>query len=581
MGLLSRDPVASNPVRVLTAAAQQIRPSESGKQARFRGGEAWQKQAWDFYDQVGELHYAVSFYAGCMRRVKLRIALRDYQGNVTAAWDDEGNPLHAQVEEAQEQLRGLRPSIGGHGELLAAQAGNVVVAGECYLVGELADDGLTQSVASWETLSVEELVEESGKFKKVTASGEKQDLNTIEDPIRIWKAHLRHTQRADSSVRPLLEILDEIVLLTRGVRATTMSRLAGAGVLWVPNEIEVPKDPDSPEDQDQFVVDLINAMTTPISDKASASAVVPMVVRAPGDMIDKVQHTDFTRNFDSYPSVELRKEAVRRFAQGIDLPMEIVTGQGGTNHWSAWQIDESTFKAHIEPVAEIIVDGLTDWLENRLGERRVEAGVEVIVHYDPSELVAHPNQANDGKDAYDRVLISGATYRGVLGFSERDAPDEEEIAKRLEWEKAKRPTGSPGGDPSQNADEVEPGPPDNRAQTMETAMEAATDVAVERALDRFGARLRSKLNGKTGLREVVDGVANDQIARTIGMTKVRQIMGEGDLFPAEFAALRRTVIRQAQDLGYGWTEASQFGYLAEKNARLRAIERLDPQMASV
>lgn len=34
--------------------------------------------------------------------------------------------------------------------------------------------------------------------------------------------------------------------------------------------------------------------------------------------------------------VDIRDEAIRRLALGLDIPSEILTAQGGMNHWSSW-----------------------------------------------------------------------------------------------------------------------------------------------------------------------------------------------------------------------------------------------------
>jgi hypothetical protein len=45
-----------------------------------------------------------------------------------------------------------------------------------------------------------------------------------------------------------------------------------------------------------------------------------------------------------YPETGLRREAVERLAIGLDMPPEVLLGLGDSNHWSAWQVDEQTWK---------------------------------------------------------------------------------------------------------------------------------------------------------------------------------------------------------------------------------------------
>lgn len=576
MALFRRDPPPPLPVRkvrrspytqALTASAKVLVPAQVGKKPEKLTVEPWQAEAWNYYDLVGELWYAANFYGGCLSRVILTPGMRGRDGRVGEVWGDENEdgvpePLHPWAGPASDLLEDLRSPVGGQAAILRAFGINLAVAGESYLLGQ--DDSDVPTAKRWEVLSVEELTK--GEGKKYKRGDEEIDPETSL-VARIWRPHPRKSTKADSSVKALREILEELVILTRGVRATATSRLAGAGVYWVPEEIDYPgdEDDDSSEEAqgtkpDPFTTDLIKAMVTPISDKGSAAAVVPMVVRAPADYIEKIRFDDFTRSFDSYPSVALRKEAVERFAQGIDLPVEIVTGQGGANHWSAWQIDEQTFKAHIEPMLTLICDGLTGGYLHpgllAMGAKPEEIA-DLICHYDPSELVTHPNQAADATQAFDRVSIRGATYRRVLGFTEDDAPDPEEVEERLRIAVAMKGTGaaappggtapSPGGSPS----EVEPGAPSTGEASSQLAAltAAAAEVAIERAIERAGAKVRGRVNGRREVRDAIGGVAAREVCAQLGPALTSEIVPEGDLFVGEFTALGRSVNDWAREMG--------------------------------
>ncbi len=58
------------------------------------------------------------------------------------------------------------------------------------------------------------------------------------------------------------------------------------------------------------------------------------------------------------------------------------------------------------------------------------------MHYDSGELVARPNRAQDAKDAHDRWTISDAALRTATGFSDNDAPDDEELTRRIKIKQA-------------------------------------------------------------------------------------------------------------------------------------------------
>jgi len=589
MGLFRRDLPPPQPVRhyrkvpytrALTASAKTLSPVPSGEKASKPKASAWQAEAWNYYDLVGELHYAATFYGACLSRCYLTPGVVGPDGKIGPAFGDpqtvdgpdgpvelgdaEPEQLHPFARVASDLLLDLRSPVGGQSSILRSFGVNLSVAGEAYLLGVREKDLPTNR---WEVLSVDELRagDREGKYRRIGQATDSKGEDLPDDAliVRVWRPHPRFSTQADSSVRPLLDILEELVILTRGVRATATSRLAGAGVYWVPDEIDYPgnDDEEGDDEDDPFTRDLIKAMMAPIEDRGSAAAVVPMVVRAASDLIGKIRHDDFSRNFDAYPSVALRGEAVQRLAQGLDLPVEIVTGQGGVNHWSAWQIDEQTFKSHIEPMLTLVCDALTvGYLHPALEAMGAtpEQITDLVVHFDATELVAHPNRANDAKDAYDRLEVRGATLRTSLGFTDDDAPDEEEVSERIRRAVALRGPGAavgggspgqPAGDPAQGADQVEPGPPGEAAQ-LAAMIAAATEVAVDRAVERAGARVRGRLNGRQDLRAALERVHNREVGINLGPALVTEIAGTDSLFAGEFTALTRAVQRWAEEVGH-------------------------------
>ena len=172
---------------------------------------------------------------------------------------------------------------------------------------------------------------------------------------RIWRAHPRYSEESDSSLRGLLDLCAELLLLNRTFRATARSRL-NAGALYLPDGLSVASspDPDYPYDDennlypgmtaeeaaDEFEDSLIDAMTTPIRDEDSASAVVPLIIRGPAELGDKIKQFKFERAFD--PALAERSDRVlERILQGLDVPKDIVTGLANVKYSNALQIDES------------------------------------------------------------------------------------------------------------------------------------------------------------------------------------------------------------------------------------------------
>lgn len=556
--LFAGRPATRHNVHALVAAsAIKTDPTDRTPSGRSGGTRTWQRRAWDYYDQVGELHYAAGFVGSCLSRLRLLPAIVDDDGTPTAVFDSDGNPTHPDAEEARQALAELRAPIGGQSQLLRLFGVDLSVAGECYLLGSDTDTG----ERAWEVLSTEELKPAGDKrggierFERVDAPNSPPvELPADVHVVRIWRPHPRFTMLADAPLRAVDDVLEELVLLTREVRGQALSRLAATGLLGIPEEIEYVNDDDDDDSEggDPFTRDLIRTMSAAITDKGSASALVPFILRAPADLLEKIVYLTFDRPHDER-SIEKRTEAVQRFAQGIDLPVEIVTGHARTTFSNAWQIDEALFKTHVEPLAELVVDGLTG------GYLHANMATDLVIYYDAGELVAHPDRSQDAKDVHKVFGLSDAALRRYTGFTEADAPDAEEIARRVDIAAAiaaKAPIdgGSDGSAPGTGP--ATDGTPPNSP----TAVTAAAEVTITRAVQRAGARLRSKTNG-TPARNLLTAVADLDVAATLGPTRVRQLVDEVELFAGEFRAFAGWAARQV-----GRREAERLTTLVENVA---------------
>jgi len=240
----------------------------------------------------------------------------------------------------------------------------------------------------------------------------------------------------------------ELLLLNRTFRATARSRL-NAGALYLPDGLSVAAqgDPDYPFDsedgvgtsftaeeaEDEFEEQLMDAMTTPIRDEESASAVVPLIIRGPAELGDAIKQFKFERSFD--PALAERSDRVlERILQGLDVPKDVVTGLANVKYSNALQIDEALYKAHIEPLMLLIVDALTVvYLRPYLiasGYPEVDVN-RLTVWYDPSAVATRNDRAADADAGFDRGAISLDTWRRAHGFSDQDAPTPNELALRM------------------------------------------------------------------------------------------------------------------------------------------------------
>jgi hypothetical protein len=190
-------------------------------------------------------------------------------------------------------------------------------------------------------------------------------------------------------------------------------------------------DPDDDGTTDPILAALMDAMLTAIKDRDSASAVMPILLQGPDEAIDKVKHLTFTTPFDERTK-DLRDEAIRRLALGLDAPAEVLLGMGTSTHWNAWLIQEDRIKTHTEPTLSLICDSLTqDFLWPILEEQGVADFEKYVIWYDTSDLTQKADRSKEAIELYDRGEVSGLALRREAGFDEDDAG---EVIERRSFE---------------------------------------------------------------------------------------------------------------------------------------------------
>lgn len=610
-------PPPSRPAQALTAAARRLDLTDRNALRKVTGGRPlpWQRKAWDWYDELGEIRFAAGWIGDALSRLRIVPAWRDDPSQPpTILTDDTLADLNGAV--TPEALAACQAAIArleqgpGHAEMLRLSGIDATIPGEWYIVGRVDD---TRGEV-WEVHAVDAITvnDTDRDIRLCEYPDQPVDARPVLDPrttvlIHIMRRHPRWVGMPDSPMRGALEYCEDLRILRDSIRGTAMSRM-NAGIFGVPKEATFStgetheddegtgSDPDSGVTGDPLTDALIAHMSTPIADPRSASAVVPFLLRLYGEDLDKVQQWDFARDIDRL-AIDLREEARRSIAGVMDLPAEIMLGMGDTNHWTAWQITEDAFRIHIEPLGQMILSGITEGYYRQVLDASgfEDISGNMLLWYDPTDLVSKPDEASQVEAAYDRIEVSGAYYRRVLGIPEDAAPDDDELERRKALAEIRaagkpappgsQPSGAPAADSSGVANpeavggtpttEGEPAPEEPPARTAsaspepDLALVAAarrdrewTNIAVrmgrmeislrdrlrvaanellDRGLERAGNRLRSLANkDKAGLaRRAVASVPASEVAMSLGPAMVASLgVTEDDLLAGAFDALR-------------------------------------------
>lgn len=456
-------------IRPVVAAPAIVPSTDAGA----RPGTAGADDVWEIWRRLGEVHYSTTFMARQVSRLDWKVAI----GGETL--DDE------QADEALAIVSGpASPS-----EQVAAMALHIQVAG-AYRYRHSTTTG-------WDVVP-------PGKASRL--SGDSDEVYDVD--VTTIRRDPADPKRPDSPVLAARDTARELILLGMLARAQARNRSSQRKVVLYPAEMKW-------ADGFDFGASLQASLTAPLTNEHSAAAVAPMQIPVPSDLVSAWTTLDLSSTFDD--KLPERIESVtRRLALILDHPPEILLGTADVNHWSAWQIDESTYRAHVEPLAR--------WPAATL--RRVFAELtgtpidEVAVTPDPTPLLSRVPTVADTLSAFQLQLVSAEYARRVLGADEDDAPAG-----------GTPPPAAPSGAvPDPGVDGARRGPvaaavdPDTIGDTL-----AAIDVAlyeagrvgseqvVTRARQRVGAKVRTAVRNDPDLTAAIDGVDNVDVVHVLGV----------------------------------------------------------------
>ncbi len=402
----------------LVASAARIRNLDGQGWRTYKfGDDSWQQEAWRLYDIIGELRFTANWVGSACSRVRIYVAEVDDNGRV-------------QQETKKKKVAGLADTLFGSppskAEALRMMGINLFIAGEAYVVGKGAD---TAEGDEWYVVSCSELKRWNGAVNLLNPDGTKEPLDLDKDiVIRVWTPHPRRSLWADSPTRAAMPMLWEIERLTRYVFAQIDSRLVSAGLLPIPKEVSFPDmDPEVPgaEGLTQLIM---RTGATSLKGEGTAAGVVPTVVEMPLEALGKISLVSFGSEL-SKQALDLRVEAIRRFALAVDVAPEILEGTGDSNHWSAWHVEESNVKVHIEPVITRICDALTRaYLVPALKAIKEDPN-RYVFWYDTAPLTVRPQRLTDTLNLYKEGVVGSAAVLLAGDYKISDGMSEEESAK--------------------------------------------------------------------------------------------------------------------------------------------------------
>lgn len=429
-------------------------------------------------EPVGEVRYIVGWAADQMSRMQwdvlvdgsanweLELADKSVISSTPGDKNGPGDYSHSASSKA------VLKSIGWTNRMVRLVTTNLYVAGELFYVH--VDD-------KWKTLAV-------------IHPNQREIFDKADYIVRgLWPSPVADDE-PDAPLFGVLSILEDMDWLARLSRAQSANRVSMRGILGSADGLSFAGGGDFWSEWDDAIRKKMEDPTDvgPVHLRGAQELVKPEASgRGMGGLSWVVP------DFPYDARIEGRMESmIHRLSYGLPIPPEILMGLSAQSRATAFQVEENSYRAHIEPPAHIVAQVATDVLSTLFPD------IDIEVVPNPTLLLAKRSTVQDVKDAYDRGEVSGNYLREVLDIPATAAPSEEERARRQgdvigidKEEGGHSPTTETPRQRAARADREDPSgtPADQKSVSPEVLAEwrGRIDVAMFRARDRLGAKART------------------------------------------------------------------------------------------
>jgi hypothetical protein len=411
-------------LHALVASAAEVKIGESFV-AKPLKVEEWQRLAYYHLDICGELRFVANRHANALSRCRIFVAEVDEYGRPGKECEE------ADVQALSETV------FGGHtgkAEAVRLMGLQLYVGGESYIV---AEGRAAEEDDTWYVVTAQQLRAEAGTYqvkRPQSVGGGMRTLTKGQDLLmRVWTPHPADADLADAPTRSVLPILREIERLSMLTMSQIDSRLISAGLLLLPAGTDFPHAQDKPGGIVGLMEMILEAAKAQLTGAGTAAGLVPILAEIPLGSGKEVQHLTFSTPIQAEIKEKL-DHAIRRLALGLDVAPEELLGQGDSNHWSAWAVDETSIKLFISPVLARMGDALTQGYLTGALEALGKDPDKYVFWFDTSPLAARPDKREDAFKLFEKGLISIKALLEACNFSEDDAPEDEELTRWRLWQ---------------------------------------------------------------------------------------------------------------------------------------------------
>jgi hypothetical protein len=412
------------PRRSLTGATAIVSLDQASSWRTWKfSNRDWQAEGWRLYDIVPEHRFLVGRIGDAVAQARLFVTEVDETGEETGETQDQRIRRLAAVPLGTGSQRDDNLRLAGV---------DLAVGGECWIVGEGAASNPEAAEGSWFVITGSAFKRVGNDLTvrrpKIRGGSELVLQDGVDILIRCWRPHPNDVDQADSFTRAAIVPLREIELLTKREFAELDSRLTGAGIMFLPENIDFPRGPDDPEGLAGFMAYIQRAAAASMKNQGDARSMVPIMATIPDQMmehLDKIKPITFWSEL-SEQITPMKDKAIERVARSAEIPSEVLLGIADSNHWTAWLISDEGIR-WIKGYLGLIADALTrGFLRVALAAMGVADPERYAFAFDTSTLAARPNRLEDALNLHDRGLISDTETVKAGAFDVAQMPTRQE-----------------------------------------------------------------------------------------------------------------------------------------------------------
>lgn len=450
------------------SSAEQLR---TDRKARFdAAAPVWAPDSWRLYREVGEYNAAVGWIANGLGQI--RFAPEVWDGG---AW----------VEDKDERAWAVMQSLGDQQEMMTNWGKNSVVGGEAMLA---------LSGGRWTLRSRSEIAFTDRQVRLNeygTGAGSRRRTAdptgpTVSDLWRIWLPDAQFSKMPWTPVASYLADLEQLRLLRLVLNAKLNTRLWLNGVWVMSQALSLPTQTSegTPGRGPSFLNQLKVLFETNIKRRNTAKDVTPILIQTTTPEVGKVIETFYPETTIDEREAALRAEIRHTLRELLDLPIEMQTGLGDTNHFASWSIPDVNKIYSLEPRANSLLNAISfSWYTAQLrsvGMSPGEAGARRLA-LNSTALRGDPS-SDEVRQAWDRGTASDQAVRSATRIPDTAKPDDDEyvrivgrrtnepylalwgldVHKEIDWSMVGTKKGAPGSgiaDPQRAPGVGDPGSP--------------------------------------------------------------------------------------------------------------------------